>query len=110
MWAVTPREKRNMKVFEDRLQRKIFGPTWDEVTGDKLHNEESNDLCSSPNIFRVIKPRRMRWVGHVACTGEKKGGYRVIVGRPEAQRPRVRPWHRWDDNIKTDFKEARWEA
>ena len=63
-----------------------------------------------PNIIRVIKPRRMRWVGHVACNGERKGAYRAVVGRPEAQRPRVRPRHRWEDNIKTDFKEGGWKA
>jgi len=71
-----------------------------------LHNEEFNDVCPSPNIIRVIKPRRMRWVGHVAFIGERKGGYRVIVGKPEEQRPRVRPGHRWEDNIKTDFEDA----
>jgi hypothetical protein len=69
-------------VFEDRVLRRIFGPKWDEATGEwrRLHNEELNDLYSSPNIIRVIKSRRMRWAGHVACMGEKRGSYRILMG------------------------------
>ena len=63
-----------------------------------------NDLCSTPYIIRVLKPRRMRWVGHMACTGERKGGYRVVVGRPEGQRPRARPRKRWRIIIKLILK------
>ena len=61
--------------------RRIFGPKRDEVTGDwrKLHNEKLYDLYSSPNIVRVIKSRRMRWAGHVALMGEKRGLFRVLV-------------------------------
>jgi hypothetical protein len=58
----------------------------------------------------VAPPRKIRWVGHVACTGERKDGYRVVVGRPEAQRPRLRPRHKCKDNIKTYCKEVGWEA
>ena len=77
------REERKLRVFEDMALRKIFGPRRDEVTGDwrRLHNEELNDLYSSPNILRVIKPRTMGWAGHVARMGEERGVYRVLVGK-----------------------------
>ena len=70
-----------------------------------MHNEELNDLYSSPNIVRVIKSRRMRWAGHVARMGEKKGVYRVLVGKPEEKRPLGRPRRRWVDNIRMDLQE-----
>jgi hypothetical protein len=72
-------------VLENRVLRRIFGPKRDEAAGEwrRLHNEELNDLYSSPNIIRVIKSIRMRWVGHVARRGEKGGAYRILVGRPE---------------------------
>jgi len=71
-----------------------------------LHNEELNDLYSSPNIVRVIKSRRMRWAGHVACMGEERGVYRVLVGKPEGRRPLGRPRPRRVDNIRTDLQEV----
>ena len=73
--------------------RRIFAPRREEVTGEwrRLHNEELNDLYSSPNILRVIKSRRMRWAGHVARMGEERGVYRVLVGKPEGRRPLGRP-------------------
>jgi hypothetical protein len=71
----------------------------------KLHNEELNDLYSSPNIVWVIKSRRMRWMRHVACMGEGRGVLRVLVGKPEAKKPYGRPRHRWEDNIKTGPQE-----
>jgi len=88
--------------------RGIFGPKRDEVTGEwrKLHNEELNDLYCSPNIVRVIKSRRMRWAGHVARMGERRGVYRVLVGKPEGKRPLGRPRRRWEDNIKIDLQEV----
>jgi hypothetical protein len=75
-------------VFENRVLRRIFGPKRDVVTGEwrKLHNEELNDLSSSPNILGVIKSRRMRWAGHVARMGGERGVYRVLVGKPEGKR------------------------
>ena len=78
------REERRLRVFENRVLRRMFGPKRDEVTGEwrKLHNEELNDLYSSPNILRVMKSRRMRWAGHVARMGEERGVYRVLVGNP----------------------------
>jgi hypothetical protein len=77
------------------------------VTGGwrKLHNEELHGLYSSPNIVRVIKARRMRWAGHVACMVEVRGAYNILVGRPEGRRPLGRPRRRWEDNIKMDLGE-----
>jgi len=72
----------------------------------KLHNEELNDLYSSPNIVRVIKSRRMRWAGNLARMGEVRDVYRVLVGRPERKRPPGRPRHRWEDNNKMDLQEV----
>jgi hypothetical protein len=79
------REERRPRVFENRVLRRIFEPKRDEIKGEwrKLHNEELNDLCSSPKFFRAIKSRRMRWVGPVARMGEKRGVYRILVGRSE---------------------------
>jgi hypothetical protein len=95
-------------VFENRVLSCIFGPKRDEVTGEwrRLHNEELNNLYSSPNIIRVIKSRRMRWAGHVARRGENRGAYRILVERPEGRRTLARPRRRWEDNIKTDFQEV----
>jgi hypothetical protein len=83
-------------VFECRVLRRIFGPRRDEVTAEwiKLHNEEFHDLCSSPIIIRVINSRTMRWAGPVACMGERKSIYRVLVVKPEGKRPFRRPSHR----------------
>ena len=89
-WSLTLREGRKLSVFENKVLRRIFGPRRDEVTGDwrRLHNEEINDLYSSPYIVRVIKSRRIRWAGHVARMGEEwEGVYRVLVGKPEGRRP-----------------------
>jgi hypothetical protein len=97
-------------VFENRVLRRIFGSKRGEVTGEwiRLHNEELNDLYSPPNIIRVIKSRRMRWAGHVARIGERRGAYRILVGRPEGRRPLGRPRFRWEDNIKMDLEEVGW--
>ena len=75
IWSLTLREERKLRVFENMVLRRIFGPRRDDVTGEcrRLHNEELNDLYSSPNIVRVIKSRRMRWAGHVARMGEEIG-------------------------------------
>jgi hypothetical protein len=107
-WSLTLREERWLRVFENRVLRRIFGPKRDEVTGEwrKLHNEELNILYSSPNIVRVIKSRRMRSEGHVARMGEGKGVYRILEREPEGKRQLRRPWRRWEDNIKMDHQEV----
>ena len=96
-WSLTLREERRLRVFENRVLRRVFGPKRDEVTGEwrKLHNEELNDLYSLlPNIVRVVKSRRMRWAGHVARMGEDRGVHRVLMGKPEGKRPLGRPRRR----------------
>jgi hypothetical protein len=99
-----------LKVFENRVLRKVFGPKRDEKTGEwrKLHNEKLRDLYSSPSIIRIIKSRRMRLAGHVARMGEKRNAYRLLVGNPEGRRPLGRPRRRWVDNIRMDLVEVRW--
>jgi hypothetical protein len=105
--SLTLREEYTLRVFENGVLRRIFGPKRDEVTGGwrKLHNEELHGLYSSPGIVRVIKARRMRWAGHVARMGEVRGAYNSLVGRPEGRRPLGRPRRRWEDNIKMDLRE-----
>jgi len=107
-WSLTLREERKLRVFENMVLRIIFGPRREEVTWEwrRLHNEELNDLYSSPNILRVIKSRRMRWAGHVARLGEEREVYRVLVGKPEGKRPVGGPRRRWVDNIKIDLQEV----
>jgi len=99
-------EERRLRVFENRVLRRIFGPKRDEVTGKwrKLHNGGLNDLYCSHIFIRLIKSRRMRWAGHVARLGEGRGVYRVLVGKPEGKRLLRRHRRRWEDNIKMDFQ------
>jgi hypothetical protein len=103
--------RRRLRVFENRVLRRIFGPKRDEVTGEwrKLHNEALLDLYSSPSIIRIVKSRRMRWSGHVARMEEKRNAYRLLAGKPEGKRPLGRPRRRWVDNIRTDLGEVRWD-
>jgi len=102
------RKERRLRVLENRVLRRIFGPKRDKVTGEwrKLHNEELNYLYCSPNIVRVIKSIRMRLAGHVARIGEGRGVYRVLVGKPEGKNPLARPRRRWEGNIKMDLQEV----
>jgi hypothetical protein len=83
------REEHRLRVFENRVLRRIFGPKRDEVKGEwrKMHSGELHSLYSSPNTIRQMKSRRMRWVGHVACMGEGRNMYRVLMGKPEGERP-----------------------
>jgi len=107
-WLLTLREEMKLRVFENMVLRRIFGPRWDEVTGKwrRFHNEELNDLYRSPNIVRVINSRRMGWAGHVARMGEERGVYRVLVGKPEGRRPLGRLRRRWVDNIMMDLQKV----
>jgi hypothetical protein len=93
--------------FQNRVLRRIFGPKRDVVTGEwrRLHNKELYALNSSPNIIRVTKSRRLRWAGHVAHMGERRGAYRALVGKPEGRKPFERPRCRWENNIKMDLRE-----
>jgi hypothetical protein len=102
------REEHRLRVFENRVLRRIFGPKREEdLSWRKLHNDELHSLYSSLNIVRVIKSRRMRGAGHLARMGEGRGVYRVLVGRPDDRRPLGRPRHRWEDNIKMDLRETK---
>ena len=91
-------------MFENKVLRRIFGPKREEVTGEcrKLHIQDLNDLCSSPNVIRVIKSRRMSWAEHAARMGERNV-YRVLLGKPEGKRPLGRPRRKWED-IKMDLQ------
>ena len=107
-WSLTLREERRLRVFENRVLRRIFGPKRDEVTGEwrKLHNEELNDLYCSPSIVPVIKWRRIRLAGHVARMEERRDVHKNVVGNSEGKRPHGRPSRRWEDNIKMDLQEV----
>jgi hypothetical protein len=100
--SLTLREEHRLRVFENRVLMRIFGPKRDEVTGGwrKLHG-----FYSSPSTIRVIKARRMRWAGHVARMGEVRGAYNIWVRRAEGRGPLGRPRCRWEDNIKMDVRE-----
>jgi hypothetical protein len=104
------REERRLRVFENKVLRRVFGPKRDEVTGEwrKLHNEELNDLYSLLNIVRVVKSRRVRWAGHVARMGEERGVYRVLMGKPEGKRSLGRPRCRWRIILKWIFRKLKW--
>jgi hypothetical protein len=107
-WSLTLREEHRLRVSENRVLRRIFGPKSEEDgSWRKLHNNELHSLYSSPNIVRVIKSRKMRWAGHVARMREVRGVYRILVWRPQGKRPLGRPRRWWEDNIKMDFSEIR---
>ncbi|KAJ4431809.1 hypothetical protein ANN_20414 [Periplaneta americana] len=111
-WTLTLREEHRLRLFENKVLRKIFGAKRDEVTGEwrKLHNTELHALYSSPDIIRNIKSRRLRWAGHVARMGESRNAYRVLVGRPEEKRPLGRPRCKWENNIKMDLREVGYDG
>jgi hypothetical protein len=99
-------EEQKMRVFENSVLRKISAPKRDEVTGKwrRLHNEELHDLYSFLNIG-MTKPR-MRWAGHIAHMGDRRGAYRILVGKPEERRPLVRHRRRWESNIRINPREV----
>jgi hypothetical protein len=111
MWSQTVKEEHKLRVFENRVLRRIFGPKRAGMTGGwrKLYNEELLNLYSSPSIIRIIKLRRMRWAGHMAGMGEKRNVYRLLVRKPEEMRPLGRLRHRWIDNTKMDLFRERIE-
>jgi hypothetical protein len=106
------REQHRLRVFENRVLRRIFGPKSDKVTGEwmKLHSEELHNLYSFPDIIRQIKSRRMRWAGHVARMGEEGKVYKFLVGKPEGKGPVGRPRRRWKDGIRMDFRLTGWSG
>ncbi|MEB2589631.1 reverse transcriptase domain-containing protein, partial [Bacillus cereus] len=106
-WSLTLKEEHKLRVFENKILRKIFGPKRDEETGEwrRLHNLELHNLYSCPDIIRIIKSRRLRWAGHVARMGEERGVYRILVLKPDGKRPVGRPRRRWRDNVEMDLRE-----
>jgi hypothetical protein len=109
-WSPTLRDENKLRAFENRVLRRIFGPKRDRGTGRwrKLHNEELHNLYCSPSIIKMIKSKRMQWVGHVARMGEKRNVYMLLVGNPEGKRSLGRPRHRQVDCIKMDLVEIEW--
>ena len=107
-WLLTLGEERKLRVFENMVLRRVFGPRRDELTGEwrRLHNEELNDLYSSPNIVLVIKSIRMRWAGHVARMGEERGCIGSWWGNRRERDHWGRPRRRWVDNIRMDLQEV----
>ena len=108
--SLTLSDERTTRVLENRVLRRISGPTKDNVTVEykKLRNEELTDMYYSPYIIRMIKSRRMRRVEHVARVVERRSVYRVLVGKYEGKRPLGRPRRRWEENIKMDLQEVVW--
>ena len=107
-WTLTLKEEHRLRVFGNKVLRKIFGTKKDEITGEwrKLLNVELHALYSSPNIIRSLKSRRLTWAGHVARMEQSRNAYRDLVGKPEGKRPLGRPRRRWEDNIKMDLREV----
>jgi hypothetical protein len=100
------REEHRLRVFLEQSAKVIFGPKREEDgSWRKLHEDKLHSLYYLPNIVNVSKSRR-RWAGHMARTGEWRGVYRVLVGRPEGKIPLGRPRHKWEDNINLDFREV----
>jgi hypothetical protein len=106
-WPLTVRKEHRLRLFENRVLRRIFGLERDEVIGGwrKLYNEELHNLCPSSSIIRIIKSKKMGLAGHVARMGEKRKRYRILVGRPEGKSPPGTPRRRWEDNIRMDLRE-----
>jgi hypothetical protein len=107
-WSLTLREDHRLKIFENRVLRRIFGPKGDETIRcwRKLHSEGFHNLYSSPNIIRMVKSRRTRWAGH----GAKRNAYSNLVGEPEGKTPLGRPRRRWKDTFKIDFRKIGWDG
>jgi hypothetical protein len=104
-WSLTLKEGHRLRVFEKSVEEDIWPEREEDGSWRNMHNDELHSLYSLPNIVRVIKSRRLRWVGHVACMEEGGKVYRVFVGRPKRKRLVGRPRCRWEDNIKVDLRE-----
>jgi hypothetical protein len=102
-------EEHRLRLFENRVLRRIFGPKRKEVIGDwrRLHNEELHNLYVSPNIIKMVIKSRGRWAGHVACTGQMRNVYNILVRKPEGKRPFKRPRRRWKGNIRMGLREVK---
>jgi hypothetical protein len=109
-WSLTLSNKHRLRVFENRVLRRISGPKRDKVTEEwrKLHNEELHILYSSPNIIRQIKSRRMRWMGHVARMREEIKVCEALLGKAELKRPLLRPRSRWGDGTRMELRGTGW--
>jgi hypothetical protein len=109
-WSLTLREEHRLRVFKNRVLRRIFGLKRDEVIGGwrKVHNEELHNLHFSPSIIRIIKSRRIGRAGHVARMAKKRNAYGISLGKPEGKRPLRRPRRRWEDNIRMYLREIGW--
>jgi hypothetical protein len=109
-WSLTLREERRLRVFGNRVLRRIFGPKRDEVKGKwrKLHSGELHNLYSSPDIIRQIKSRKVRWARHVARMGEGENRVQGFSGKAPRKQPLGRPSHRWECRIKLDLREIGW--
>ena len=107
-WTLTLREEKRLRVFENKVLRKIFGPKRDEETGEwrRLHNTELKDLYGKPDIIRKIKSHRLQWAGHVARMGNERGVRKILEGKPEGKRPVGRPRMKWENNINHDLREV----
>jgi hypothetical protein len=103
----------SLRVFENRVLRRISGPKREEVEGGwwrRLHNEELYNVQASPNVIRVFKSRTTRWAGHIACMGEMRNTYKIVVGTTEVIRSLRRPCRRWEDNVRMDLSKVGWEG
>jgi hypothetical protein len=112
-WSVTLREEHRLRVFENRVLRRIlFRPLREEAAGDwrRLHNEELHNLYASPHIIMMIKSRRVGWAGDVALMGEMRNAYKILVGKLEGKRPLEKPRRRWENDIRMDLTEIGWEG
>jgi hypothetical protein len=105
--SLTLREEHKLTVYENRVLKRIFSCSREEVVGSwtRLHNKELHNLYTSQNIISLIKLRRMRRVGHVAHMGEMRNAYRILVRKPEGKRPFRRPRCGWKHNIRRDVRE-----
>jgi hypothetical protein len=111
-WSLILREEHRLRVFENRVLKRIFRSKTEEVVRGwrRLHNEELHNLHASPIIIRVIKASMMRWARYVAHMGEMRNAYNILAGKPEGKIPLGRPMCRWEDKIRMDLRDIGWEC